>query len=99
MAYLSALLFSLLLAGVSAIPQDPALQTRQSTSDNCKCYEGESCWPSAAAWSTLNATVDGLLQKVVPAGAVCYNTFEGKNTHNAAACSIATANWNQQSFQ
>ncbi|KAG4412954.1 hypothetical protein IFR04_013904 [Cadophora malorum] len=99
MAYLSALLFSLLLAGVSAIPQGPALQTRQSTSDNCKCYEGESCWPSAAAWSTLNATVDGLLQKVVPAGAVCYNTFEGKNTYNAAACSIATANWNQQSFQ
>ncbi|KAK0116131.1 hypothetical protein ONS95_013163 [Cadophora gregata] len=99
MACLSVLLFSLLLAGVRAIPQDPALHTRQSALDKCKCYEGDLCWPSALAWSTLNSTVDGFLQKVVPVGAVCYNTFEGKSTYNASACSIATANWNQQVFQ
>ncbi|KAH6715374.1 isoamyl alcohol oxidase [Leptodontidium sp. MPI-SDFR-AT-0119] len=100
MAYLSALLFALLIAGVNSLPpQDQSLQNRQTTSGSkCKCYEGESCWPSATAWNTLNATVDGYLQKVVPAGAVCYNTFEGKNTYNSSACSIATANWNQQSF-
>lgn len=65
----------------------------------CKCYEGEACWPSEAAWDELNSTVDGLLQKVVPEAAVCYNTFEGKDTYNASACAAVTANWSVQTFQ
>lgn len=101
MVYLSSFLVALLLAGANAFPpQDSSLQNRQNVSGSkCKCYEGESCWPSATVWSTLNATVDGFLRKVVPAGAVCYSTFEGKNTYNSSACSIATINWNQQSWQ
>lgn len=94
-------LFALLLACVNALPpQDLSLQSRRTAFGNeCKCYEGESCWPSATAWENLNATVGFLLRKVVPPGAVCYNTFEGKDTYNPSACSLATANWNQQSFQ
>jgi hypothetical protein len=34
----------------------------------------------------LNDTVGGNLKEVVPDPAVCYNTFEGRPTYNAAAC-------------
>lgn len=70
--------------------QDPASRPGLK----CKCYDGDSCWPSAAAWDSLNASVDGNLVKVVPLAAVCHNTFEGTPTYNAAARASVTANFN-----
>lgn len=63
----------------------------------CKCYPGRPCWPSANKWNSLNRTVDGTLRPVVPAGAVCHNTFEGPfgtvQTYDQAACADAQANF------
>ncbi|KAG5762513.1 hypothetical protein H9Q72_009392 [Fusarium xylarioides] len=40
--------------------------------DQCRCTIGESCWPSAKTWGSLNSTVDGHLIRYIPPGAVCY---------------------------
>jgi hypothetical protein len=66
---------------------------------DCKCSDIDACWPAASVWSALNATVGGNLQKVVPDAAVCYNTFEGTNTYNQAACQDVTRNFNGQDWQ
>ncbi|TFK20086.1 FAD binding domain-containing protein [Coprinopsis marcescibilis] len=66
---------------------------------SCKCYDGDSCFPNASLWSALNATVEGNLQRVIPDPAVCYNTFEGINTYNQAACSEVTRQWSNQQWQ
>ncbi|KAF5338748.1 hypothetical protein D9611_013341 [Ephemerocybe angulata] len=66
---------------------------------DCKCSDLDACWPQAAAWSALNASVGGNLQKVVPDPAVCYNTFEGVATYNQQACSDVTRNFNGQDWQ
>lgn len=68
----------------------------------CKCYPGDRCWPSAAKWRALNATVGGRLHVHIPPGAPCYNTFDGPlgtvNTYDAAACAEATQNWESESW-
>ncbi|KAH6899134.1 FAD binding domain-containing protein [Coprinopsis sp. MPI-PUGE-AT-0042] len=46
-------------------------------------------------WTALNTTVEGNLRRVIPDPAVCYNTFEGINTYNQAACQQVTQNWSQ----
>lgn len=64
--------------------------TWNDTSYNCKCYLGDSCWPSPKQWAALNASVDGNLLVDIPPGAVCHTTFQGPlgtiPTYNAAAC-------------
>ncbi|KAH6683460.1 FAD/FMN-containing isoamyl alcohol oxidase-like protein MreA [Halenospora varia] len=99
--------FFLLLLQVQAFstPRNLGLVERQDLtgrpkpSYQCKCYDGEACWPSAGVWKTLNTTVDGQLQKVVPIAAVCYNSFEGKSYYNAAACANLIAHNTDQSLQ
>jgi hypothetical protein len=69
----------------------------------CKCYHGESCWPSQHEWNVLNNTVNGKLRVHIPPGASCYNTFNGPlgtvNTYNAAKCAEATQNWANEQWQ
>ncbi|KAL2020586.1 hypothetical protein VTK56DRAFT_8174 [Thermocarpiscus australiensis] len=69
----------------------------------CKCYPGDSCWPSATTWQKLNSTVGGNLRVNLPPGVPCYNTFQGLlgnvSTYNAAECAKVTANWNDEQFQ
>jgi hypothetical protein len=69
----------------------------------CKCYIGQSCWPSASKWNSLNSTVGGSLIVDIPPGAPCHNTFNGPlgtvNTYDAAACAEATAMWTDETWQ
>jgi hypothetical protein len=78
------------------------LQNRQEADARaglkCKCYAEDGCWPSLKEWQALNASVDGLLQKVLPIAASCYNTFEGVSTYNAEKCAAVTAGWSSQLF-
>ncbi|KAF9524797.1 isoamyl alcohol oxidase [Crepidotus variabilis] len=66
---------------------------------SCKCYQGDTCWPSPHEWKSLNASVDGNLQLVVPDAAVCHDSFEGKPTYNASACEEVQANVANQQWQ
>jgi len=52
----------------------------------CKAFPNTYSWPSASKWSELNSAVHGRLEAVVPPAAVCYETFNGVNTSDAAKC-------------
>ncbi|KAH8890145.1 FAD-binding domain-containing protein [Thozetella sp. PMI_491] len=68
----------------------------------CKCYFGDSCWPSPVAWQTLNTTVGGNLIVDIPPGAPCHQVFEGPlgniTTYDAAKCAAVTANFSNEQW-
>ncbi|KAJ0328545.1 hypothetical protein COL5a_004856 [Colletotrichum fioriniae] len=65
----------------------------------CRCSPADSCWPKADAWSKLNQTVGGALLQHIPPAAVCYNTYRGIATYDAAKCAEATAKWTDERWQ
>ncbi|KAG2017799.1 FAD binding domain-containing protein [Coprinopsis cinerea AmutBmut pab1-1] len=88
------------LQTVLAAPDESSnVLTWKGSRYRCKCYEGGKCWPSRDKWRALNATVDGNLEAVIPDPAVCYNTFEGKPTYDAAKCQEVTERWADQNWQ
>ena len=56
------------------------------------CAPGQACWPTAAQWQTLNASVGGSLLAVAPPLASCFGTFPGV-PYDGAACSANVANF------
>jgi hypothetical protein len=81
---------------------DVQTSTIKGANFGCKCYPGESCWPSAAKWKALNATVDGKLLVQIPPGAPCHNTFNGPlgtvRTYDEAKCAEVNQNWESESW-
>ncbi|KAK4222682.1 hypothetical protein QBC38DRAFT_489280 [Podospora fimiseda] len=69
----------------------------------CKCFPGDSCWPSNLEWNILNATVGGNLRVNLPPAASCYNTFQGPlgniSTYDASKCAMVTSNFGDEQFQ
>ena len=92
-------LFLLADLGAAADGNSSNIITYNGTRYSCKCYEGDACWPSAPSWTALNASVNGLLQKVVPPAAVCYNSFDGQSYYNAKECTTVTNSWANETFQ
>ncbi len=64
----------------------------------CRCYPGDSCWPSNNDWTSLNRTVGGRLVRAIPPGAVCYDTFEGIPTKNPTKCAEVASQWTNSSW-
>ncbi|KAK4185896.1 hypothetical protein QBC35DRAFT_388516 [Podospora australis] len=62
------------------------------TVPRCRCYPGESCWPSTADWTAFNKTIGGRLIATVPIGAVCHDTFPGVG-YDAARCAEIQGLW------
>ncbi|KAJ5947624.1 hypothetical protein N7466_000639 [Penicillium verhagenii] len=58
------------------------------TSSTCRCFPGDSCWPSERAWSQFNKTIDGRLIKTVPLGTPCHAP-----DYNATTCAALEAGW------
>jgi hypothetical protein len=100
--FLVCALLVLTQVGAFSVPIRNSIENRQEEDARaglkCKCYEGERCWPSLGEWKALNTSVDGLLVKVVPIAASCYNTFEGIPTYNAEKCAATNASWHSQAF-
>ena len=83
------LLFSatLLLAAISyALPAASSNNVTQ-----CRCFPGDSCWPSADEWTDFNNTVGGKLVASVPIAAVCHNSQFG--SYDAEKCADLQSNW------
>ncbi|KAI5858767.1 FAD binding domain-containing protein [Tricharina praecox] len=57
----------------------------------CKAFPNTSSWPAASRWSALNSAVSGRLETVRPPAAVCYETFDGVPSYDAAKCQAYTA--------
>ena len=64
----------------------------------CKCYPGDSCYPSSTEWAKLNATVDGNLLTALPPTAPCYKSVDGIPTYDAAACADVQANFTNEQW-
>ena len=78
--------------------------TRGSQKYTCKCYPGDSCWPSASTWSRFNNTVGGNLQLAIPPGASCYNKVTGAggpeiSTYDGAKCAEVQNNWTKEQWK
>lgn len=55
--------------------------------ERCRCFPGDSCWPSELSWQALNNSVHGRLVATIPLGAPChdgpiYNADICKNFQN-----------------
>lgn len=55
-----------------------------TNSPSCRCRPHEKCWPSPNTWNTLNTTLQGNLQAVLPVAAPCFNP-----SPNPALCTAA----------
>ncbi|KAK8072113.1 FAD binding domain-containingprotein [Apiospora saccharicola] len=55
---------------------------------SCKCFPGDTCWPSEASWAALNDTVGGRLVATVPWGSPCHDP-----TYDEQACASLRNQW------
>lgn len=103
----SSYLFITLLPAVSSLQtKNTWIGSREvvgSQAFDCKCYDGEECWPGVSEWASLNHTVGGNLVRVVPPGSSCYkalNSFSTQTlTYDSAACESAINGWNSTTWQ
>lgn len=73
--------------GSSSTPRTPV----------CRCFPGDSCWPSASAWQAFNASVYGRLVATVPLASPCHNsTFAA---YNANTCKALQDQWLEPQIQ
>ncbi|KAL2162840.1 hypothetical protein VTH06DRAFT_6676 [Thermothelomyces fergusii] len=70
----------LLAAGTGALAVDRGQQ--------CKCFPGDACWPSASAWNSLNETVGGRLIATVPLAEACHDP-----NYDAERCQVLRDGW------
>lgn len=47
--------------------------TAEQQQQHCRCFPGETCWPSQDDWRSFNRSVDGGLVATVPLGHVCHD--------------------------
>ncbi|KAJ5222031.1 CAZyme family AA7 [Penicillium citrinum] len=60
----------------------------QASSSACRCFPGDSCWPSVDVWTQFNQSVDGRLVKTVPLGTPCHSP-----NYDAKKCSKLKQGW------
>lgn len=65
-----------------------AVLPRESASSACRCFPGDTCWPSESVWSQFNKTVEGQLIRTVPLGTPCHAP-----NYNATTCAVLKAGW------
>ncbi len=65
-------------------------------SPQCRCYPGDSCWPSKKDWNKLSKDTNNKLAVELPPGLACFPTYEGQPVEGAydpAKCQEVTDNW------
>ncbi|KAJ5806050.1 uncharacterized protein N7503_003652 [Penicillium pulvis] len=65
-----------------------AISPQASATSACRCFPGDSCWPSESAWSQFNKTIEGRLITTVPLGTPCHAP-----DYNATTCATLKAGW------
>lgn len=79
-----------IIAILSLLVNGAAGNLIDSTSDqrSCKCFPGDSCWPSKQNWDSFNTTVNGRLIKTVPLGSPCHDPH-----YDDALCETLKTEW------
>lgn len=65
------------------------LVNRRTTS--CRCFPGDSCWPSKSEWDNFNSTVEGKLVATIPIGSPCHD--DSFRSYNQQQCDSLKDNW------
>ncbi|KAI1074439.1 FAD binding domain protein [Whalleya microplaca] len=60
----------------------------------CRCFPGDTCWPSSTEWDSLNQTVGGKLIATVPIASPCHDSFPGVS-FDADECARIQENWSR----
>ncbi|KAL0933841.1 isoamyl alcohol oxidase (FAD binding domain-containing protein) [Colletotrichum truncatum] len=77
------------LAGAALAAPSSFIDTvSERATNSCKCFPGDSCWPSQVTWDALNTTVGGNLIATVPLGSPCHDP-----TYDAATCATLQSKW------
>ncbi|KAI0890644.1 FAD binding domain protein [Annulohypoxylon maeteangense] len=66
--------------------------TKSPAQPQCRCFPGDSCWPSSAEWDSFNKTLGGKLIATVPIASPCHDGFPGVS-YDADKCAQIQANW------
>ena len=70
-----------------------AVGSAQSSQD-CRCFPGDECWPSTDIWDKFSQTVDGRLIATVPLATPCHAP-----NYDAATCDKLRNQWTEPELQ
>ena len=80
----------LLASSINALPSNSGsnvaaqLGYQNGSTSQCRCFPGDSCWPSVAVWNAFNHTLGGKLIATVPIASVCHE--DSFASYDAQAC-------------
>ncbi|KAM0800494.1 hypothetical protein BDR22DRAFT_796261, partial [Usnea florida] len=60
-------------------------------SSACRCFPGDTCWPTKSEWDNFNQTLRGKLIATKPLASVCH--LDLFDTYDAQICADLQANW------
>lgn len=58
------------------------------STEDCRCFPGDACWPSGLTWQALNVSIHGKLVATVPLATPCHDP-----TYNLDVCKSLEKNW------
>ncbi|KAI1135141.1 FAD binding domain-containing protein [Hypoxylon sp. FL0543] len=58
----------------------------------CRCFPGDSCWPTATEWDEFNQTLGGKLIATIPIASVCHDN-QAFTPYDAEACGRLQSVW------
>ena len=65
-----------------------AISSKPNADQDCKCFPGDSCWPTPLEWQLFNETLGGKLVPTTPLATVCHDP-----TYDATACDALETAW------
>ncbi|PYI08007.1 FAD-binding domain-containing protein [Aspergillus sclerotiicarbonarius CBS 121057] len=63
-----------------------------SSSSSCRCFPGDTCWPSPEEWTALNVSLSGNLLAIDPIGSVCHTNTA---SHDNEKCATLQKQWSK----
>lgn len=82
---------------LAILPQQIRLGLSVPGFEPCRCFPGDTCWPTSKEWASFNQSVNGNLVATVPLGAPCHDSSFGP--YNATECSRLRAQWTLPELQ
>ena len=52
-------------------------QTRDSNESGCRCFPGDTCWPTISEWTAFNKSIGGKLIATIPIASPCHDDAFG----------------------
>ncbi|KAK8029816.1 FAD binding domain-containing protein [Apiospora rasikravindrae] len=59
----------------------------------CKCFPGDTCWPTPVEWAAFNKTINGRLVATVPIASVCHH--DSFTDYDVTKCQHLRGSWLQ----